>query len=261
MTIVICLDINYYPRTKILFDSLKKNWTGRVCVLCIDFAAPDQDHKYYGFEFVSCKLEKLPSYRHGWPANRDFYVCCEGGDFLDYFKFEDSEMILQLDADMIMQRQFDDWDPYIIKLIQNRPGKAAIGMSPAFNPTPTLREEFHRLRPKKSYGKVNIDFPGRWGEMPLYCCGVIVCRADTYKKISQLYLADIDKMIDCFDHHAAGQWLFNYHCKDFDIINLGNTFHNAFWFIDTDVEDGEQLTHKGNVVLFNHTKFIRDYKY
>lgn len=251
MTIVVCCNEEYYIKGQIFFESLQRNWKDRVCVLCVDF----KPKKEFPFEYAFCEAEDLPSYRQGWPVNRDFYFCCEGGDFFNYFSFNPDELIIQPDADMIMQRTMSPSEKNILLNFQ----QGDIGMSASSKPTTMLREEFYRLRPKKNYIKVNRDFPGRLGEFPLYCCGVIVAAADTYKKISEKYLASIDTMMANFDHHAAGQWIFNYHAKAFNIIDLGNTFHNASWFIDTDIEDGDYLLHKGQIVLFNHTKFLREY--
>lgn len=256
MTIVIACNQEYYTKAKIYFESLVKNWTGRVCILCIDF---DPAKKYPNFEYGSCDAEKLPSYRHGWPANRDFFVCCEGGDFFEYFSFEPNELIIHTDADMIMQRSMSPNERALLESFN----LGDIGMSASAKPFPTLREEYFRLRPKRNYLKANKDFPGRWGAIPLYCTGVIIARAETYKAIGEQYLKQIDTMVANFDHHAAGQWLWSWLAKDFNVVNLGNTFQNASWFIDTDIIEGDWLIHgeDGQIVLFNHTKFLREYLY
>jgi len=254
MTIVICCNEEYYNKAKIFFDSLVQNWKDRVCILCIDF---DPKDKRKGWEYASCEVEKLPSYRLGWPVNRDFFVCCEGGDFFDYFSFTPDELILQVDADMIMQRTISPSEKKILDAMK----QGDVAMSASAKPIMTLREEFFRLRPKRNYLKINREFPGRWGAIPLYCSGIVIARADTYKEISRKYLGDIDKMTQNFDHHAAGQWLLSYHLTNFNVIDMGNTFQNASWFIDTDAEEGDYMTHGGQIVLFNHTKFLREYLY
>lgn len=255
MTIVIACNQEYYTKAKIFFDSLVKNWKERVCVLCIDFE-PD---KKYPFEYATCNSEDLPSYRRGWPANRDFFVCCEGGDFFDYFSFKPDELIIHPDADMVMQRIMNPSEKKILDTMR----QGDVAMSASAKPAMTLREEFFRLRPKKNYLRANKEFPGRWGAIPLYCSGIVIARAETYREISKMYLGDIDKMIQNFDHHAAGQWLLSYHLTNFNVIDLGNTFQNATWFIDTDAIDGDYLLHaeNGQIVLFNHTKFLKEYNY
>jgi hypothetical protein len=256
MTIVIACNEEYYNKGKIFFESVWKNWKNRVCILCIDFDPPD---KRVGWEYATCDAEKLPSYRLGWPVNRDFFVCCEGGDFFDYFSFDDNELIIHTDVDMIMQRPLSPSEKQLLDHFR----QGDIGMSASAKPTMSLREEYFRLRPKRNYLKTNKDFPGRLGSIPLYCSGVIVARVATYKTIGAAYIASIDKMIANFDHHAAGQWLFSWLVTVFNVIDLGNTFHNASWFFDTDAVEGDYLTHgeNGQIVLFNHTKFLKEYLY
>jgi len=254
MTIVICCNEEYYHRGKDFFESLRKNWKDRVCVLCIDFDPKEKVKEWY---YATCEAEDLPSYRRGWPANRDFFICCEGGDFFNYFSFTPDELILQTDVDMIMQRTMSPSEKKILADLK----QGEIALSASAKPVMTLREEFFRLRPKRNYLKINREFPGRWGAIPLYCSGIVIARAETYRQLSQKYIGDIDRMIQNFDHHAAGQWLLSFYAKDFNVIDLGNTFQNASWFIDTDIEEGDYLTHKGQIVLFNHTKFLREYLY
>lgn len=254
MTIVICCNQEYYTKAKIFFDSLVMNWKDRVCILCIDFDPP---HKKPGWEYATCEVENLPSYRLGWPANRDFFVCCEGGDFFEYFSFKEDELIIQIDADMIMQRTMSPSEKKMLEVL----GEDDIALTGTSKPLMTLREEFFRLRPKKNYIKINREFPGRWGSIPLFCSGIVIARSKTYRKLGEKYIADIDKMTANFDHHAAGQWLLSYHAKQFNVFDLGFTFQNASWFIDADAEEGDYLTHQGQIVLFNHTKFLREYLY
>lgn len=256
MTIVVACNQEYYTKAKIYFESLVKNWAERVCILCIDFLP---ENRYPNFEYATCESERLASHRLGWPANRDFFICCEGGEFFEYFEFDEHELIIHTDVDMIMQRTIS---PYERERLRNFK-EGDIGMSGSAKPIPTLREEYFRLRPKRNYIKANKDFAGRWGTIPLYCTGVIIARAQTYRDIGARYLADIDKMVTNFDHHAAGQWLWSYHAKNFNVIDLGNTFQNASWFIDTDIIEGDWLVHgeDGQIILFNHTKFLKEYLY
>lgn len=254
MTIVICCNEEYYHKGKYFFESLYKNWVDRVCILCIDFDPRDKRKEW---EYATCEAGDLPSYRRGWPANRDFFICCEGGDFFNYFSFKPDELILQTDVDMIMQRTMGPSEKKILESLK----QGDIALSASAKPVMTLREEFFRLRPKRNYLKTNREFPGRWGAIPLYCSGIVTARAETYRQLGEKYIGDIDKMTQNFDHHAAGQWLLSFHARSFNVVDLGNTFQNASWFIDTDIEEGDYLTHKGQIVLFNHTKFLREYLY
>lgn len=263
MTIVICVDEVYWRKSQILFDSLNKNFFGRVCILAVDFNLPLQWRQRFPgrFEFTSCKRTDFKSYREDWPSNRHQYFCSESGEFLEHFEFTPDELVIHLDADMIMQRQMTKAEREQLECFE----QGEIGMSPSAYPVITLREESFRLNPRRGYEKINLDFPGVLGDISLYCCGMVVARAFTYKLLRDVYVKSIDKIVACFDHHAGSQWLLNYivnRNSNFNVIEMSNDWHNASWFIDTLTEEkNEQLVRVGVVTLFNHTKFLKDYKY
>jgi hypothetical protein len=263
MTIVVCVDEVYWNKSQILFKSLEKNWHGRVCVLCVDFKPaltyigvniyPDN------FEFSICSKENLECFRTDWPSNRPFYFCCESGEFFNYFTFDPNELVIHLDADMIMQREMSETEVATIEHIE----QGEIAMSPSAYPIMTLREELFRLNPRRGYERINQDYPGILGEILLYCTGMVIARAYTYRRLRDYYLANIDKMIANFNHHAASQWILCYIARSsFNVIKLNSVWHNASWFIDTQAKEvDEQLTTFGQVVIFNHTKFEKEYRY
>jgi len=261
MTIVVACDEGYFKKASSLWKSLRKNWRGRVCVLCVGFKAFDEFD--YGFEIASCNIEDFKCYNKDWPNNRSVYFCSESGEFLKYFNFDDDEIIVHLDADMILQRPLSDEEDSDLNWIE----QGEIAMSPSSYPPTTLREELFKLKPKRTYTAINEMFPGVLGEMNLLCCGMIVARAKTYKAFSKIYLNHLDKMVQCFDHHAASQWLFNYLLEEniltFTKYRLNGTYHNASWFIDTltSEQDNQLIYDKDRVVLFNHTKFNKEYKF
>ncbi len=261
MTIVVCVDEIYWHKSQILFESLKKNWKGRVCTLCVDFRMPDDEILKFeeNFDFAWCKKEAFKSYREGWPSNRPLFFCCESGEFLNYFDFDDEELIIHLDADMIMQREMNEIELHQLDHIE----QGEIAACASAYPTMSLREELFRLLPRRGYETINNDYPGILGDIPLYCSGLTIARANTYERMRGNYIQEIDKMIANFDHHAASQWLFNYLTwKYFNVIKLNSVFSNAKWYIDTKAEERDgQLITNGQVVLFNHTKFEKEYKY
>ena len=246
MTVVVVCDQIYYEKAEALWASLLKYWKGRVCILGINF---EPEHKVHGFEYARVPITHLKSFIPDWPKNRNFYVSVEGGDFLDYFAFDPNEIIIKIDADMILQRPLNDKELQAIHNIQG------FGMSLSGSPAQTLREEFWRIT-DKSMGWVKNNFPGQWGAIPLYCCGVIVARYETYKTLHIKWLAHTYLMSQCFSHHAASQWVFNWLVKG-NVTDLGNAFHCGDWFLEMDVEDrGKQLYVDSELVAFNHTKFI-----
>lgn len=264
MTIVIACDEKYYNKAVEygLFNSLKKNWKDKVCVLCIGFLP--HNSLYDGFLYAFCGHVGIESYRKDWPSNREGFVCAEGEDFTKWFNIPDDELVIHLDADMVMQREMSSYEKLMLQEIE----EGEIGMSGSAMPLVSLREEFHKLKPKRGYEKVNQDFVGKLGYKHIYCSGLIVAKMKTYREISKIYNESFDNLINSFDHHAAGQWLFSYIAQThFKVFNLGFTIHNALWFMDTEAEESQseeqldQLKCKGEVVLFNHTKFNKKYEY
>jgi hypothetical protein len=260
MTVVVGFTEDYYIKSQQfrLISSLVSHWKGRVCVVCIDFV-PNGLPEHW--EVATVQIDSLPSYRKDWPKNdgRSNYVTIEAGDFLSLFSFKNDEIIVRIDADMIMQRPLSiDESAQLISLSDGQ-----IAMSGSADPIATLREEFFRIEPTRSRGKIQSDFPGNWGRMPLYCCGVIACNGATYKSMSEHYLSRIDQMVYNFGHHAAGQWVFNYIlATKFQAIDMGPVFHGAEWFIDSGhYIYFNSLKHSGELVAFNHHKFLRKFRH
>lgn len=248
-------------KQKNLFDSLRKNAKKfRVCVLCIGFWPDDEFPR--DFEYKHAKLEDMESYRKGWPENRPFYVCAEGGEFLDYFDFDIHDIIIHIDADMVMQREFTDEELNKVKGIK---GATVMGSFHTIPKTDLYGEYIKLLSPSEEYARQ--VFRKSW-DLPVFCAGLIVARVMTYRAIRTHYMAMIDDMIKVFKHHAAGQWIMSYIVGNFfNYEDLGYVFHNAEWFINTNASEGpnNKLVYRGNgkeeVVLFNHTKFLRHWMY
>jgi len=252
INIVIACDENYFNKATELWKSLKE-LPHKKQILCVGF-----DKQLEGFETARCELKNLKSYRNGFPSNRDFYVCCEGGEFLDYFDYSDDDVIVHIDADMIVQRDFNENELRILSELKFGDVLGNINT----NPYTHLREEYWKLKPKKGLLYTQRMFPNFWNE-PIFCAGVVVCTAKTYKEvIYNHYLSNIELMISLFDHHAAGQWLMNYICNDRGMVYfMDNDFHNGDWFINmgTSTFKGKLYDEKNRLVMFNHTKFDERY--
>jgi hypothetical protein len=247
INIVVACTKDYYNKAYLLWESLK-NLPYKKQILCIGF-----DVELEGFETKRCELKDLKSYRSNFPKNRDFYVCAEGGEFLDYFEYKDTDVIVHIDADMIVQRDFNEKELYFI----NKLKFGEVLGSGGSVPETSMREEYWKLRGKQGLIKTRDTFPNHW-DKPMFCAGVVLCTAETYRKvIRDNYLSSINKMVAHFDHHAAGQWLMNYFVHEYGkYIEMNGEFHNADWFIDTGgVVKNKKLYFKNQLVMFNHTKF------
>lgn len=272
LTLVISVDKVYFDKATQfgLWDSLIKNWEGRVCILCIGFCgyiniSPRSRCK---IEIANCNIERFKCYRKGWPDNRDVYFCSESGEFMDYFNFDDEEIIIHLDGDMILQRPLSEGETNLFKHLEDN----EVAMSPYTLPVANLRDEIYKLKPRKGYEKINADFPGRLGYAKSMCTGLVAANKYTWNKIRDYYVGYVDRLIGCFDHHAASQWLLNYIVnQSFTLYELSNVIHNAAWFVDTGAVDGDQLLVENLnrirpldtkfIVVFNHTKFSKEYKF
>lgn len=269
--IVIALDETYWYKAKefALFDSIEKNTKGNenvfVKCLCFGFDVPKSDKHFQNsnWEWARCEIKDLKSFRPGWPSgqkNRQFFICAEGGEFLDYFQFEDNDIIIHIDADTTMQRPFLDSEIETLKNMKY----GEIGGSYHAIPEITLDQELKSLRLQEPERNVAKHFPRHW-EKPIFCSGLIVAIAKTYRDvIYKQYLPRVDKMVMLFNHHAGGQWLMNYIAYEYgSFVDLGRSFAHADWFIGSDRQDVEEnkFRYKGQIVLFNHHKFNRHWDF
>jgi len=250
--IVVACTEDYYKKAAPLWNSWK-DLPYRKQILCIGFEA-----ELEGVETATCRLEDLKSYRTDFPSNRKFFVCAEGGEFLNFFNYDDEDIIVHIDADMIIQRDFNELE---LETIENLKYGDVVGSAYSI-PYTSLREEFWKLKPKRGYVHSKNVYQVSWSA-PMICAGLVACTAKTYKDIiATHYLGGINTMVDNFDHHAAGQWIMNYIIYKYgNMIILPFNFHNADWFIDTNTTVKDKKLYCNNqLVMFNHTKFNHIYE-
>lgn len=269
--IVLAMDEPYWHKAKEykLFDSLEKNTKENknvfVKCLCFGFDVPESDKhfKNKNWDSARCEIQDLKSFRKGWPSgqkNRSFFICAEGGEFLDYFDFDPTDVIIHIDADTTMQRPFSDEE---LKMLSDLEHGQIAGSYHAI-PVITLGEELKALRLQEPEKNVLKHFPRHW-DRPVFCSGLIVATAKTYRDtIYNQYLKRVEVMTMLFNHHAGGQWLMNYVAYEFAMfVDFGRVFAHADWFIGsnkTDVKDNK-FQYKGQTVLFNHHKFNRKWDF
>lgn len=254
-TIVIALTDDYAVKARPLFDSLDRHARDlRICILLIrkNLTPYLPGFRVNNIEYSEIYLLSLTSFRPGWPENRPFYACGEGGEFLEHFHFDDDEVIIHIDADFVMQRGMSDAELAHFSSVAD----GEVYSNYHSYPPHTLREEFYNLRPKVLIEEALKTYPASWDQR-MFCAGFVCCTAWTYRQISAAYLAGIDQMTATFGHHAAGQWLLNYIVsRDHTFINQSPAIHNGWWYKNTPchVHD-RQLWYKDERVLFHHTKF------
>lgn len=270
--IVIALDERYWHKAVEygLFDSIKKHTSNNkhiyVKCFCFGFDVPsgDKNFLHHRWSWAKCEKNELKSFREGYPRNqknRTDFICGEGGEFLDHFKFDSNDVIVHIDADITMQREFHEWE--LRSILSLKYGE--VGGTYHSEPSFSLETESSSLRMQETVVQAKKHFPNHW-EKPVFCTGVVVATVQTYRDIIQKqYIPLIDKMVMLFDHHAIGQWLMNQVVYEYgNFYNLGRIFHNANWFVGSkqNTEDVEnQLHYKGDLVLFNHHKFNKKWSF
>lgn len=270
-TFVIACTNDLLDKAEPLFLSLDKHAPDlRKCLLVID---KDGEFDYEktaterNVEVKAIPLSELTSYRSDWPKNRDFYACAEGGEFLDYFHFDDDEVIIHLDADFIMQRPFTTAELELFASLRH----GQVASTHHSFPPHGLYDEFSNLLPKVR--SINIAFnmlslqmtqPQNFMNYKMFCAGFVSCTAYTYRQISKSYLLRHEGIRRLFDHHAAGQWLLNLIVMEsFSFIDTTPEVHCGAWYKDspTFIKDGQLIYNAtGKPVLFNHTKY-EQFKY
>ncbi|HUN55884.1 MAG TPA: hypothetical protein VMU29_12070 [Smithella sp.] len=253
-SIVVAMDGPYLDKAKNhgLFLSLIKNWNQRICVLLIDCKTSDLiAHEKIQYVFIEKK--QLETAGYNWPQNRDSYFSIEGGDFLPFFDFDEHELIIKIDADMIMQAPIRD------EFYNNW----RFGLVATTESDMKLREEFWRLQPKCGYEAAKKRFP-EMKRKKLLNGGVVVAQAKTYEAIWAHYKRLFNVMVGTFGHHAGTQFLLSWIIHTyFHQWNMGYSMHCGDWFIDvrTMSDRGKLYYRFPELVVFNHTKFNPSYDF
>lgn len=243
MEFIITIQItdNYYEKTKPLFNSINKFWKGRFVVGFIDFIPEDYSGEYY-----LMKREKIYTYRTDYPENRTDFVCPQGGEFISYLNCNDDDVIIQLDADMIMQREITEEE--LTKLI---PEDNEIISVYSANPPESLYKVTKNLGFKKSeeyeYLKNFNEFTG----------SILIGNKKTFIKLRDLIISEWDEMIKINSHHAGIQWLISKVThENLKIKIVDNIYQCGIWYLkfNTKIID-KKLYYNNNIVIFNHTKF------
>ena len=227
---------SYYLRAQPLFDSVKKYWPYEFKVGTIGFGDGD-----YRMDIADVK-----TYRHNYPKNRSMFVCPQGGEFIDFLDVPDDEIVINIDADCIMQRAFTQAELSMITPKDNE----IIVTYPCWPPQ-TLKQVSKNLKFKhtdKFPDLFNIEF----------CGAFLVARASTFRKLRDLVVAKFDDLVEVNDHHAGIQFLISYlSYKHLHVKYVPNTFQCGSWYLhDYNFSRiGGRLAIDGEVVIFNHTKF------
>lgn len=229
---------DYYPKALELWKSIKQHWPYRFVLGCIDFEPEGFDGEYF-----VVKKEDIGSYRTNWPTNRSSFVTMQNGEFIDYIKCDEDDIIIQIDADCIMQRGLTEKEKNHIEFKLMIYDVLVVESSrPATNLTDAL---------------VNLGGPkqDRWSLENEFTNSMLIGKPMFFRNLKGLYLQEFDAMTKLTGHHAGVQWLCNICCIGANVFILQPSIQCATWYntFNTTIEEGV-LKVDGETVLFNHTK-------
>lgn len=239
---------DYYLKAQSLLQSVKQFWHDRFVLGCIGFTPTNFTGEWFRVEH-----NDIPSYHPYYPVNRRGFVTMQNGDFAKYIDCADDEVIICVDADTIMQREFKKQDfTYINSKLKSN---VLISVYPN-NPPQSIMTVSHNLGCKWQ-DAANILQPVRYaGYVNEFTTSFMISTKHWYTKLASEYNALFDKLPLLTDHHAGNQWLFNIVCAAYRTEVMPAKYQCASWYtgFDTTVEDG-LLKVDGEIVIFNHTKF------
>jgi len=226
----------YFRKAQGFFESIKRHWPYEFRLGTIDCDGGD-----YRMEISDVK-----TYREGYPSNRKVFITPQGGEFIDFLNVPDDEIVIQVDADCIMQRKMSPLE--LVDLIPD--GNEIIATFPC-NPPQTLEKVSKNLHFRHTH-----YFPGM-GEYE-FCGAFLVARAGTFRRLRDLVVSKFDDLVDVNSHHAGIQFLISYIAyQEFDVRIVSNIYQVGDWYLHNYnfSRDGKNLLLNDEVVIFNHTKF------
>lgn len=248
MIITTQVTYDYYEKAKPLFDSIKKYWKGRFVLGCIDFIPEDNS-----IESFTVSRHQIKSYRESYPKNRSNFITMQNGEFAKYIHCLDDEIILCIDADTIMQREFTADELMNIGYLLESNDILSVSHS---NPRLTLKQVIINLGLKMNAGELNLAYGKNWDNLYEFTTSFLIAKKKTFLELERDYLAYFDRLMLTTDHHAGNQWLLNYICKDYKTAVLQPAYQCASWYDKFNTETKEGLLYVNNeLTIFNHTKF------
>lgn len=234
MTIATSITESYLERSKPFFESIVKNFTGRKICFSIGFK-PIID----GWE-----VREVTGKAINWkPENRKDYYSLQHGEFVDYCKFDNNEMILFCDSDMILQRKFDlVFEKENIYVTNN--SYPEISLTKAIINIKGDPAAILSISQEK-------EFSAAW-----------MCMSATNWRKVYFHTLTYSRFLGYFKHHAAWQVLINLVVHELgNMVWLGEHIQNAIWYSGTQAKKiGDKLIVGHEVVYFNHTKFNTEWK-
>jgi len=213
-------------------------------------------------EIVTIDINSINYSRHAnlkssFP-DRPNYICLESGEFVDFINFNDNDILILCDWDVIMQRGFTENE---LKIINNLGAMEFGQCRDHYDDKKSTRiyREGNLLHGYLEMNKIFNDISKDW---IIYQAGVQVARISAWRRLYEYWKELAPKMYKYNREHFAGQGLFNYIIQKFNMVKeLPPSFHNGDWFPGTPARiinnslyvNVDPLGTGGNEkVLFNH---------
>lgn len=204
----------------------------------------------------------VATFRKDWPRNRANYCCPQAGEFVDWIECPEDEIIICVDADTVMMRPFTPDELY--RIARQLESSDVLAVLNAYPPS-TLRQVLYgypgtELRDGKQKPRTTLGctvpfneacdlFPAfeKWQGEPEFTASFLVARKRDFRRLATHYVRLFDNMTRLTGHHAGGQWLVNYVCREYlAVAILPPVYQCAPWY-------GGGAPHMHNVI-FHHTK-------
>jgi hypothetical protein len=234
------IDYNYYTtKHKEWINSISKFKTDtcKPLIFAIGF------HPLEDIDYIYIDPSKLQHSSNYNLKNRKSFVCLESGEFVKFCNFNDDDVIILTDWDLVQQRAFTEDE---INLLSNlKPNEFGMNL-----------DNYNNLKFNEYLNSTEIfdDIDDSW---LVYNTGVQVGKFSAWKNIYELWTKHCYNVYDKCFHHASGQLLFNYIIQKENLLKLfPTTFHNAHWFFGNPCNvRNNQLFINDTLVLFNHHKW------
>jgi hypothetical protein len=224
----------------------------------IMFFQIDFDEKIDGIINVNVPLEKIKESKRFDIENRPWFVCLETGEFVNFYNFNDDDILILLDYDIIQQRYFNDYE---INLVNNIKDGEFYLTKNSFTDDRNSHSEMNILCIDMSLNEDKEPFE-------IYNTGCQIAKISTWKKMYEFYKKIHLKWEEKCKHHATGQLIFNYIAYENDMIKeLHPSFHSSWGFhgLKHFTRNKKFYVHtdgnmdNGLLVLFNHHVWNNDF--
>lgn len=232
MVIATSITKAYLERSKPFFESVVKYWPGKRVCFTIGFTAIIEGWDCIETPLPECKWQ---------PVNRVDYASLQHGEWVKCYKPDDpNEMIMFVDSDMILQREWDLTFPPV----------NGVWVTQCSYPQLTLMKVVGNLKPKRRADKIFAKY--RISLQREFCACLILAKYSTWQRIYH-HCYYLYPLLEDFVHHAAWQLLINAAISNnMKAVLLPPFVCNAEWYEGSTMIDGKV---DGEIVYFNHTKF------